>query len=379
MQWPLFLGYAAVIWLIFVKLRVVRLSLPLAILFAAAGPVVFFFILMAMNFYHPGSSDVEVFQRVVQIAPRTSKPGRVMEVSVDANEPLKKGDTLFLIDPQPFEFEVNRLEASLAAAEQSVAELQASLDQAVAARQRAEAQTALAQQEFDRQTQLLEQKVVSQATVDAAKRNLDVAKQSEAEVRAAEDRARLQLASNINGENTEVAQVRQQMEAAKNDVAETKVTAPCNGYVSNVNILPGQVVSPGVAVMPLICDVEEEDRGKVVATFNQGSYLGVKEGDRAEVIFPMYPGLVFTGKVIDTIDITSGGQIEVGGIIPAVNTSSASPRFAAVLQLDDPALRLPAGARGEGAVYTDKVPFAGMFRQGLLRTDTILNYVNWGT
>ena len=42
----------------------------------------------------------------------------------------------------------------------------------------------------------------------------------------------------------------------------------------------------------------------------------MKAGDSAEVIFPIYPGLVFTAKVTDTIDITSTGQIPVGGVIP---------------------------------------------------------------
>src|SRR5262245_53357633 len=115
MQWPLFLGYAALVWLIFVKLKLIRLSLPIAIVLAAAGPLVLFYILWAMNFYHPGSSDVQVLRRVVQIAPRTSKPGRVSQVLVTANAPLKKGDVLFTIDPKPFEFEVSRLKASLAA------------------------------------------------------------------------------------------------------------------------------------------------------------------------------------------------------------------------------------------------------------------------
>src|SRR5215813_566709 len=101
MQWPLFLGYAALVWLIFVKLKLVRLSWPIAIVLAAAGPLLFFYILFAMNFYHPGSSDVQVLRRVVQIAPRTSKPGRVREVAVKANAPMKEGDLLFSIDATP--------------------------------------------------------------------------------------------------------------------------------------------------------------------------------------------------------------------------------------------------------------------------------------
>jgi len=380
MQWPLFLGYAALVWLVFVKLKLIRLTLPIALGLAAAGPLVFGYILYAMNFYHPGSSDVQVLRRVVQIAPRTSKPGRVTEVLVRPNIPMKKGDLLFGIDATPFEFEVSRLQASLAASQQGVPELKATLDQANAARQRAEAQTALAQQTYDREAELLSKKVVAQATVDTAKRNLDAALQSEAGARAAEERARLQLTSTIGGENTSVAQVRQQLAAAQNDVAETKVVAPCDGFVSNVNILPGQIASPGSAVMPFVCDVDDDSRGKVVATFPQGAYLGVKSGDAAEVIFPMYPGLVFTAKVTDTIDITSTGQIPVGGVIPA-NTafSSTSPRFAAVLKLDDPKLRIPAGAHGQAAVYSNRVPFAGVFRKGLIRTGTIINYLIWGT
>lgn len=380
MQWPLFLGYAAVVWLIFVKLKLIRLSLPIAIVLAAAGPLIFAYILWAMNFYHPGSSDVQVLRRVVQIAPRVSKPGRVSDVAVRANIPLKRGDLLFVIDPRPFQFEVERQKAALAASRQGVQELEEGLIQATAARQKAEAQTALARQTFDRDSDLVVKGTVTQATVDTAKRNLDGAIQSEIGARSAEQQARLEYTSTIDGENTSVAQVRQQLEAAENDLAETSVSAPCDGFVSNVNILPGQIVSAGVAVMPFICDVDEDSRGKVVATFPQGAYLGVKAGDPAEVIFPMYPGLVFTARVTNTIDISSGGQIPVGGLIPAASSlGDQSPRFAAILKLDDTNLRLPAGSQGEAAVYTDRVPIAGMFRKGLIRTDTIVNYLAWGT
>src|SRR5262249_14769182 len=157
----------------------------------------------------------------------------------------------------PFAFEVSRLQASLAASQQGVPELKAALDQATAARQRAEAQTALAQQTYNREAELFGKKVVAQVTVDTAKRNLEAAIQNEAGARAAEERARLELTSMIGGENTTVAQVRQQLAAAQNDVAETKIFAPCDGFVSNVNILPGQIASPGSAVMPFVCDVDD--------------------------------------------------------------------------------------------------------------------------
>lgn len=378
MQWPIFIIYTALVWLVFSKLRLLPFTLPVALFFASAGPIVIFLALVAMNFYHPGTSDVRIFQRVVQITPRTSAPGRVAEIVVKPDMRMTKGETLFRIDPTPFEYDVRRLEAALAAAEQNVGQLKASLDQASAARARAEAQVALAQQTFDRQTELLQSRTVAQAAVDTATRNLEAARQGEAEARAAEDRARLAYESNIGNVNTSVAQAQQQLAAARTNLAETNVTAPCDGYVTNVNILPGSIVSPSASVMPFVCDQDVDMKGKVVATFDQASFLAVQPGEYAEVIFSMYPGQIFTGKVESIADITSGGTLTPSGALPDVS-ARAAPRFGAIIKLDDPDLRLPAGAQGTGAVYTGKVQFAGMLRMGVVRTNTILNYVAWGT
>src|SRR5436853_6562835 len=95
-----------------VKLKWIRLFLPMAIALAAV-PLVLFYLSWAVNLHHPHSNDVQVLRRIVEVTPRTSKPGRVTEVMVRANNPLKKGDVLFAIDPRPFEFEVNQLQALL--------------------------------------------------------------------------------------------------------------------------------------------------------------------------------------------------------------------------------------------------------------------------
>jgi multidrug resistance efflux pump len=378
MQWPIFIIYTALIWLVFSRLRLLPFPLPVALFFASAGPIILFLILVAMNFYHPGTADVRMLQRVVQITPRISSPGRVAEVVVKPETRMAKGETLFRIDPVPFEFDVRRLEAALVASEQSVRELKTSLDQATAARARAKAQVDLAQQTYDRQKYLFDRRDVAQATVDTATRNLEAAEQAEAGSRAAEDRARLAYQSNIGDVNTSVVQAQQQLAAARTNLSETTVTAPCDGFVTNVNILPGAIVSAAASVMPFVCDQEDDLKGKLVATFDQASFLAVKPGEYAEVTFSMYPGQVFTGKVDSVIDITSGGTLAPSGALPTLGAPD-KPRFAAVLKLDDPSLRLPAGAQGTGAVYTGKVQFAGMLRMGFVRTDAILNYVAWGT
>jgi multidrug resistance efflux pump len=375
MMAAIFIAYAAVIWLVFDKLRLFRLSLPLAIVLAAVGPLFASYILLSMNNYHPSSADARVFQRIVQITPHLTIPGRVREVVAQPNTPLKQGDVLFTVDPRPFQFEVSRLEAALAAAEQSVPQLRSSLDQASAAVEKANVQFNLAKADYDRQKELFEKQIIAQAALDRALRNLETAEQAVAEARAAEERARLAYQSNIGSDNTVVAQVRQQLAQAQYNLEEAVVRAPCDGYVTNLQLVPGAIVSGAASVMPFVCDRDERNIGVVVASFMQGPFLQIRPGDYAEVVLPMYPGRVFPGKVLTTIDIASEGQLTATGLFPGIG-NPGNARFAVRIRLDNANdLRLPAGTQGSAAVYTGNVQIAGVIRMALMRTTSWTNYL----
>ena len=70
---------------------------------AALGGIVglsLLFITMAYN--HPYSSNARIYFAVTPILPAVR--GRVIEVPVEANMPLKQGDVLFRIDPKPYQY-----------------------------------------------------------------------------------------------------------------------------------------------------------------------------------------------------------------------------------------------------------------------------------
>lgn len=375
MMAAIFIAYMAIIWLVFDKLRLIPLSLPLALLLAAVGPVFAFYVIVSMNNFHPSSADARVFQRVVQVVPHITAPGRVLDVVAQPDAPMKKGDAIFTIDPQQFLFDVKRLEAAVAAAEQSVPQLKSSLDQASAGVEKANVQLNLAKAEFERQTELFEKKVIAQAALDRSERNLQSAEQAVAGAQAAEDRARLAYQSNIGSENTAVAQARQQLALAKYNVEESVVRAPCDGYATNIQLVPGAVVSAAASVLPFVCERDESNLGMVVASFMQGPYLRINEGDYAEVVFPMYPGQVFPGKVLTTIDLASQGQLSASGLFPGTG-SPGTARFAVRIKLDDAdTLRLPAGTQGNAAIYTGDVQIAGVIRMALMRMTSWTNYL----
>ncbi len=374
MMAAIFITYAAIVWLVFDKLRLIRLNLPLALVLAAVGPIFAFYIIVSMNNFHPSSADARVFQRVVQVVPHITSAGRVKEIVAQPNSPMKKADVIFIIDPQQFEFDVKRLEAALAAAEQTVPQLKSSVDQAAAGVEKANVQLNLAQADFDRQSELFEKNVIAKAALDKVERNLESAKQAVAGAQAAEDRARLAYQSNFGNENTAVVQARQQLAQAKYNVEESIVRAPCDGYATNIQLVPGAVVSAAASVLPFVCDRDERNIGMVVATFMQGPYLRISPGDYAEVVFPMYPGEVFPGKVLTTIDLASEGQLSASGLFPGANAPGTA-RFAVRIKLDDAEkLRLPAGSQGNAAVYTGNVQLAGIIRMAVMRITSWTNY-----
>lgn len=375
MMAAIFGSYAALIWLVFAKLKLIRLSLPIAIVLAAVGPLFAFFVILSMNNYHPSSTDTRVFQRIVQITPHITVPGRVQTVSVQPNQPVKQGEVLFTIDPRPFQFEVNRLDAALAAAAQLVPQLKAGVDKASAEVERAQAQFNLAKVDFDRQKELLEKGVVAQAALDRFQRNMETAEQAVVEAQAAEAKARLAYGSNIGDENTTVAQTRQQFEQARYNLDEATVRAPCDGFVTNLQLVPGAIVSSAASVMPFICNRDDNNRGVVVATFMQGPYLSIRPGAYAEVVFPMYPGRVFPGRVLTTIDLAQEGQLTATGQFPGIDAPH-NARFAVRIKLDDgDDLRLPAGTQGSAAVFSGRVQIAGVIRMAVMRANSWLNYL----
>src|SRR5262245_35545374 len=215
----IYVSFCVVIFKIF-KIPVNQWSLATAALGGIAG---IFLLLLVMNYNHPFTNNARIYFPVTPILPTVK--GRVVDVPVRSNTPLKEGDVLFRIDPKPFEYVVDQKKAALAEAEQNVNQLKASLDQATAAAERVNAQLQLAQENYDRQAQLFKSNVVAQATLDTATRNLDAAKQSLAAAKAEEERARLAYTSNIGGVNTSVAKLRAELSDAEFDLDQTTVRA----------------------------------------------------------------------------------------------------------------------------------------------------------
>ena len=331
--------------------------------------------LLVMNYNHPFTANARIYFAVTPILPTVK--GRVVEVPVQANTPLKEGDVLFRVDPKPFEYVVVEKKAALAEAQQNVKQLKASFDQAAAQAERANAQLQLAEQNYDRQAQLFKANVVAQATLDTATRNLDVSKQSFAAAKAEEERARLAYTSNIGGVNTAVAKLRAELADAEFDLEQTTTRAAGPGFVTQVSLRPGMYAIPAqLRTSMFFVNTGPQDR-ELGAAFQQNSLQRVKAGDDAEVAFDAVPGRVFKGKVRTVVDAISTGQLgtTVGLIEPETRTTAG--RAVAIIDVSDEMrdYQIPLGATAQVAIYTEHWRHLSLLRKVLLRMRSWQNYV----
>ncbi len=427
------LCYVAVLSLL-VYLKVISLNL-----WWKLSPLLFSFVLMVVLIFPmqwgAPSGRVNVYQPVIEIVPNVS--GDVKEVLARPLEPIKKGDVLFTIDPRPFQLEVDRYEAALKEAEQAAKMLPADLETAEAfvaqceaalieAKQQAEtlklalnaaearvsksqSQVQLAESKYNRQSELQKNQATSDQDVETERRNLDAAKatleeavamreqaklnlesrigdvnttvaQAEAALRsaqAAEAKARLALQSMVDGENTAVAQIRAQLASAKLNLDWSTVRAPSDGYAIGLSLRPGQ----RVAQFPVRAWISfvETDLTRIAVSVPQYAIRHVEPGQQAEVIFKLYPGQTFSATVEAVAYITPAGQLQPSGNVPtALQPAQLSMPYGVILVLDDEridAAKLPGGAVGNAAIYTDHAKATQVIRRVELRMKSWLNYI----
>jgi multidrug resistance efflux pump len=364
--------YAAIAYLIFFQFKLLPFDLKNKIATGVIGVLFVFGILIVVNFLHPMTLDARVFQHVVQIAPRTSAAGRVLEVPITPNTPLKKGEVLFRLDPRPFQFEVDRLTAAVNAAEQSVPQLQAAVTAADAAVDRLEAERKLAQVTLDRDLEVRERNpdAITAQTIDQNRAQVAAAEASKREATAQAESARVALKLS---EQT-IAEVKAQLATAKLNLEEATVVAPANGFVTALELRPGFIVAPGQAVMSFVCEPE----GVVAATLAQEYAANVKAGNEVELCLDVYPGKTLHGKVDAVLQATGEGQLAVSGTLPTTGQKMVAARVPVRIiidKADQAQYPLPSGASGAVAIYTDRAPSFKIVRRIMLRWYTWLNYV----
>jgi len=274
--------------------------------------VVLFGLLIPMNWGAPQGSAI-VVRNAVAIVP--SVAGEVTDVPVVANVPLKTGDVLFKIDPVPYEAQVKAIEAQLKLSDMRLSQM----------------------------TTLYER--------DAGR------------------------AFDVQQRQSEVDQLKGQLEGAQWNLDKTVVKAPADGYVTNLALRKGARVA-NLPLSPVMAFIDTS--GTIIGVeINQIDARYVEPRQEVEVTFKFAPGAIYSGKVESILQAVATGQTQTSGTAVMPKAVEAVPFIVRVKLDDDEFVRkLPAGSTGTAAIYTAHLKPTHMVRRVLLRQIAITNYVN---
>jgi multidrug resistance efflux pump len=312
---------------------------------------------------NPWTRDGQVRANVIQVTSRVSGP--IVGLPIRDNQLVRAGDVLFEIDPRTYEAALEQARAQLDATgdnydalseqvESAKAQVEISshsITQADATIKELDADIERSKAELERQRELLPKRATSVRSVERAeashavaieKRKAAVASRAQAEAALVQSKAQLAKAraglGAAGNANPQLRSARAAVRQAELNLEFTKVQAPVDGYVTNLNLRLG---SQAVANQPALALVDVNSYW-VHGYFREDTVANMRPGDRAIVTLMTYPDAPLEGRV----DSLAWGIAQKDGSSGSELLPNVNPTF--------PWIRL--AQRVPVRIHLDKVP-----------------------
>ena len=309
-----------------------RLRLPLMIgVPVIAGVVALYFYLASMGY----ESTDDAYLRAAQVSISPNISGRVIEVDVHDNQPVRRGETLIRIDERPFRIAVEDAGARVANTRLQIESLKATYWQRMADLRSAQSTLEYQKHEYERQSHLLASGISPQSLVE---RTLDARNQAQQNVISDQQQINATLASlggdpNIPADrHPTVQEAEAQLDRALLNLSYTTISAPIDGIVTRVEELQaGDYIN---AATPAFVLVSTHDVW-IEANFKEVQLTHMRPGQSASVRIDAYPGRRIRAKVT-SISPGTGSQFS---LLPPENATGnwvkVVQRLPVRLQLED--------------------------------------------
>jgi membrane fusion protein (multidrug efflux system) len=260
-----------------------------------------------------GTDNAYVKGERVLVAPEVA--GKIIEVAVQENERVVRGQLLFRLQDEPYKLALARAESELETVRAEVRGLRASYRQKREEIKSAKSQEAFAVADHERQTELAQRKVISGQRLDEARRDLDVARQRIAMLNEELMRLEAALAGDPKihtDDHPRVKQSRAARDEAELNLRRTRVEAPIDGIAARKPTVGTHAVA-GTVVMTVVADTGLW----IEANYKETDLTRVRPGQTATVHIDTYPDRVWRCKVASIAQAT-GAEFAV---LPPQNAS----------------------------------------------------------
>ena len=263
-------------------------KLPTFVLVLVAALLVFY--LYGRWTQRPWTRHGQVRADIVKIAPRVA--GYVVEVAVKDNQFVRKDDLFFRIDPSSYQLAVDKAQVQLQQAREEVASLEAAVMAAEARVKQQEAALANAKSQSARATRLANEESGSVATSEQWAAAFLENKAGLASAQANLDQARANLGEPGDA-NVRIHHAMVQLEEALLDLSWTTMSAPFDGYITNLDVNEGQFAAPGRPIAAFV----DSSSFRVDGYFQESKLKHIKREDRAIITLMTHPDIELTGFV----------------------------------------------------------------------------------
>jgi HlyD family secretion protein len=252
-------------------------------------------------------------QPKTQVNISANTTGRVTRLAVDEGQRVKAGQFLLEIDPRSLEGQLQRGEASVAAAESSLLQARTNVEQAQTSVEQAQTQLDLSRQTLKRQQDLWKDGLTTKQDLERAENEVKV-RESDVKSRLADVKARTQ---DLQTRDQQIRQEQASLATTKYNLNQVILNSPIDGLVTRRNIEQGETAVMGTmnnagTVLLTIADMSVLDAEVEV---DETDIPEVSLGQMAKITIDAVPDRTFKGHVteignspVQTSTTASNGQ-----------------------------------------------------------------------
>jgi len=281
------------------------------------------------SIYYPGTDDAYVDANVVDVAAQVSGP--VSAIYIQNHQYVHKGQLLFTIDPRPFQYAVNKANADVQLATQTMEANEDAVKIARAQVKENQAQFNWAKKNAWREMTLAKSGDESLSAGDQAKEQWLSAK---SQLNASQNQLikAIQTLGTPGENNAQILQAKAELQNAQLNLGYTKVYAPADGYIDNFTLRIGSTIT----AQQLLFELVESDQWWVDANYKETDLKRIKPGQKAVITVDSYPGVKFHGYV----NSVAHGSGSAFSLLPPENATGnwvkVTQRFPVKIIITDP-------------------------------------------
>ena len=260
------------------------------------------------------SENAYVKADIIQVSPEIE--GRVAEVLIKENEPVRRGQPLFRLDRRPFEIALAEAEAKLASVRHKIASVRADYQAARSELETAGERVRYLKLEVNRQRKLKTTGFAARSKQEKAEHELEMAKRN---IISRNQRINKVLAELGGDPNLAMEKHPLYLAAlAKRDranlgLARTSVRAPADGRLSKVTLQRGEHIEAGKPVFALVRTGDYW----VQVNIKEVKLTHITVGQKASVVLDAYPNVTWNAEV-ESISPATGAEFS---LLPAQNAT----------------------------------------------------------